>query len=138
MGGLYFIYPFLCPWTGASQVALVVKNPPANAGDIRDESSIPRSRRSSGGGHSNPLKCSCLENPMDREAWWATVHEVAKSWTRLKQLSSTHILSMDTGFTGVQISLRVSVFHSFRCMSRNGITGSSDNSTFNFFEELSY
>ena len=75
---------------------------------------------------------------MDREAWWATVHEVAKSWTRLKQLSSTHILSMDTGFTGVQISLRVSVFHSFRCMSRNGIAGSSDNSTFNFFEELSY
>ena len=138
MGGLYFIYPFLCPWTGASQVALVVKNPPANAGDIRDESSIPRSRRSSGGGHSNPLKCSCLENPTDREAWWATVHEVAKSWTRLKQLSSTHILSMDTGFTGVQISLRVSVFHSFRCMSRNGIAGSSDNSTFNFFEELSY
>ena len=52
---------------GASQVAPVVKNPLADAGDIRDASSIPRSPR---GGHGNPLQTSCLENPMDRGAWW--------------------------------------------------------------------
>ena len=51
----------------------VVKNPPANSGDIRDEGSISGSRRSSGGGHGNPLQYSCLENPMDRGVWWATV-----------------------------------------------------------------
>ena len=62
----------------------MVKNPPANAGDIRDSGSIPGSGRSPGGGHGNPLQCSCLENPMDRQAWRATVHRVAKSWTRLK------------------------------------------------------
>ena len=56
----------------------VVKNPPANA---RDTGSIPGSRRSPGGGHGNPLQNSCLENPMDRGAWQATVHGVAKSGT---------------------------------------------------------
>ena len=65
---------------GASQVVLVLKNPPANAGDIRDAGLIPGLRRSLGGGHGNPLQYSCLENPMDRGAWWATVHGVAKSW----------------------------------------------------------
>ena len=65
----------------ASQVALVVKNPPANAGDIRDMSLISGSGRSSGGGHGNTLQYSCLDNPMDRGAWWATVHRVAKSQT---------------------------------------------------------
>ena len=68
----------------ASQAALVVKNLPANAGDIRDAGLIPGSGRSPGGGHGNPLQYSCLENPMDREAWWATVHRVTKSWTLLK------------------------------------------------------
>ena len=69
------------PWSKAqaSQVALVVKNPPANAGDIRDTSSIPGSGRSPGGGHSNLLQYSCLANPMDRAAWWATVLGVSKS-----------------------------------------------------------
>ena len=47
------------------------------------------SGRSPGGGHGNPLQCSCLESPMDRGAWWATVHGVVKSWTQLKQLSSS-------------------------------------------------
>ena len=56
-------------YTGASQVALVVKNPPANAKDIRDSGSIPGSGRSPGGGHGNPLQCSSLENPMDTGAW---------------------------------------------------------------------
>ena len=58
---------------GASQVALVVKNPPTNAGDIRGTGSIPGSGRSPGGGYGNPLQYSCLENPMDRGAWQATV-----------------------------------------------------------------
>ena len=55
-------------------VVLVVKNLPANAGDIRDMGSIPGSGRSPGGGHGNPLQYSCLEDPMDRGAWWVTVH----------------------------------------------------------------
>ena len=63
----------------ASQTVLVVKNQPANAGDIRDTGSIPGSRRSSGGGHGSPLQYSCLENPMDRGAWRATVHGVTES-----------------------------------------------------------
>ena len=62
-------------------MALAVKNLSANAGDIRDAGSIPGSGRSSGGGHGNPLKYSCLENTMDRGAWWATVRRVAKSHT---------------------------------------------------------
>ena len=71
----------------ASQVALVVENPPANAEDVRDAGSVPGSGRSPGGGHGNPLQSSCLENPMVRAAWRATVHRVAKSWTQLKRLS---------------------------------------------------
>ena len=59
-------------------MALVIKNPPANAGDIGDTGSILGSGRSLGGGHDNPLQYSCLENPMDRGASW--VHRVAKSW----------------------------------------------------------
>ena len=66
---------------GASQVAIVVKNPPANAGDIRDAGVIPGSGRSPGGGNDNPLQHSCLENPTDRGAWQATVHRVAKNQT---------------------------------------------------------
>ena len=71
----------------ASQVALGVKNPPANAGDIRDVSSIPGLGRSPGGGRGNPLQCSCLENPMARGAWWAAVHRVAKNQVQLKRFS---------------------------------------------------
>ena len=59
------------------------KNPPANAGDIRDLGSIPGWWRSPGEGNGNPLQYSCLENPMDREAWQATVHGVTKSWAWL-------------------------------------------------------
>ena len=82
----------------ASQVALVVKIPPANAGDVRDAGLIPRSGRSPGGGHGNPLQYSCLENPMDRGAWWATVHGVAKSRAQLKWLS-THSRAFFTDVT---------------------------------------
>ena len=68
---------------GASQVMLLVKNSPTNAGELRDSGSILGSERSPGGGHGNPLQYSCLENPMDRGAWQATVHEVSKSQTGL-------------------------------------------------------
>ena len=54
--------------------------------DVEDAGSIPSSGISSGGGHGNPLQHSCLENLMDRGAWWATVHRVTKSWTQLKRL----------------------------------------------------
>ena len=56
----------------------MVKNPPANAGELRDASSVPGLGRSPGGGNGNPLQCSCLENPMDRKAWQAIVYGVAK------------------------------------------------------------
>ena len=64
----------------------VVKNPPANAGDTGDVGSIPKSGRSPEGGDGNPFQYSRLENPMDREAWRATVHGVTRSWTRLRGL----------------------------------------------------
>ena len=63
---------------GAFQEALVVKNPPANSGDLRDTGLIPGSGRSPGGGQGNPLQYSCLENLMDRGAWQAMVHRVTK------------------------------------------------------------
>ena len=63
---------------------LVVKNPPASAGDVRDTGWIRGSGISSGEGNGNPLQYSCLENPVDRGAWQATVHGVVKSWTRLE------------------------------------------------------
>ena len=81
------LYLFMYHLLRASQVALVVKNPPANAGDLRDVGSIPVCRRSPEG-NSNPLQYSCLQNPTDRRGWWARVHGVAKSQTRLKQLST--------------------------------------------------
>ena len=62
-------------------MALVVKNLPADAGDVRGMDSILALRRSPGEGHGNPLQYSCLENPMDRGAWWAIVHRVAESDT---------------------------------------------------------
>ena len=64
-----------------SQVALVVKNLLANAGDERDAGLIPGSGSTPGGRHGNPFQCSCLENPMDRGAWRNTVHGVTQSWT---------------------------------------------------------
>ena len=66
------------PYLRASQVVLIIKNPPSNAGDIRDAGSIPGLGRSPGGGKSNPLQYSCLENTMDRDAWQATVHGAAE------------------------------------------------------------
>ena len=85
-------YPRICP-NACHSVCLFPggasgKEPSANAGDIRDAGAIPGSGRSPGGGLGSPLQYSCLENPMDRGAWWATVHGIAKSWTRLKRRST--------------------------------------------------
>ena len=71
----------------AFQVVLVIKNPPANAGDVRDAGSVPGSGRSPVGGPGGPLQYSCLENPMGR-ILVAIVHGVGESWTRLKRLST--------------------------------------------------
>ena len=62
----------------------MIKNPPASAGDMRDSASIPGLGISPGDGNGNPLQYSCLESPMDREAWRDTVNRVAKNLTRLK------------------------------------------------------
>ena len=83
----WIIFMCLFATCGASQVALTIKNLCASAGDIREAGSILGSGGSPGGGHGNPLQYSCLENPMDREAYWATVHRVTKSQTWLKTLS---------------------------------------------------
>ena len=72
--------------TWAFQVALVVKNPPANAGDIKGTNVIPGLGRSPGEGHGNPLQHSSLENPMDKGAWQALERMVTKSQTQLKRL----------------------------------------------------
>ena len=66
----------------------MVKNLPANTGDVKDAGLILGSGRSSGGGHGNPLQYSCLENPMDRGAWQAMGHRVVKSQTQLKRLDT--------------------------------------------------
>ena len=68
----------------ASHFGASGKEPTASVGDAKDEGSIPGLGRSSEGGHGNPPRCSCLENPRDRGAWQAMVHRVAKSWMRLK------------------------------------------------------
>ena len=76
--------PLIC------QVTLVVKNPPANAGDIKDAGLISGSGRSPGERNGNPFLYSCLRNAMDRGTWWISVHSIAKSWTWLKWLTHTH------------------------------------------------
>ena len=86
----------------ASWVVLVVKNLLDNGGDIRGRRLIPGFGRPPGGGHSNPLQYSCLENPMDRGAWQAAVHRVAQSHTRLKQLS---MHSLNRGMQSVSYSM---------------------------------
>ena len=89
------VWFFSILWTVACQA---VKNLPANAGNVRDVGSIPGSGRSPGGGHGkNTLQYSCVENPMDRGAWRATVHGIAKSRTRLKRLSNMYVYTHHIG-----------------------------------------
>ena len=80
-----------CSCVKASQVAQVVKNPPVNAGDLGDSSSIPGSGRFPGGGPGNPLQYRFLENPVCRGAWRAPVHRLAQSWTQLNRLSKAQL-----------------------------------------------
>ena len=75
----------LCPWREWDLQPLL----PANVGDAGDSGSIPGLRKFHGGENGNPVQYSCLGNPTDREAWWATVHRVTKSWTRLSAHAPT-------------------------------------------------
>ena len=87
LGATLHIYVEMCNiW--ASQVVPVVKNLPANAGDVRDTGLIPGSGRSPGGAQGNPLQCSCLENPMDRGAW-RLQSMGSQSQTQLSDLAHT-------------------------------------------------
>ena len=112
---MWSIFDWLWLITWASQVALVIKNLPANnAGDIRDTCSIPGLERSLGGGNCRLLQYSCLENPMDRGARWATVYGVAKSQTWLSNWAWTCACEYST----------VYMYHIF-CIhsSANGLLG---------------
>ena len=82
----------------ASQAALMVKNPPANASKGRNVGLIPGWGRSPGEGHSNPLQYSCMENPIDKGAWWASVYGVAQSRTQLKRLSSSSSIEIFSNY----------------------------------------
>ena len=83
----------------ASQVAVVAKNTPANAGDTGDMGSVPGLGRSPEGGNCNLLQYSCLKNSMDKEAWQATVHGLTQNRTQVKQLSSStrHFMRKNKG-----------------------------------------
>ena len=95
----------------ASQVAVGVKNMPANAGDMRDLGLIPGWGRSPGGGQGNPLQYSCLENPMDRGVCQVTVHRVAQSQIQLKQIN-THLKPTESETTDMGPSpLQVNLMH---------------------------
>ena len=102
------IYRWWVQFGWASQVVLVVKNLPDNAGDKRDMGLIPGWGGSPGGGHS---KYSCLENPIDREAWQVRAHRVAKSWTQLKRLS-THVEQVGHRLSGGRNDILVNVSYS--------------------------
>ena len=88
----------------------MVKNPPAKAGDIRNLGSVLVWGRSTGGGHGNPLQNSCLENPMDRGAWWATVHRVTKNcdWSHLARTHTFRYIYIHT--TSINIYIYIYTF----------------------------
>ena len=93
-------------------MALVVNNPPANAGDTGDAGFIPESGRSPGGERGNPPQYPCLGNPMDTGAWWATVHEVTNSQTRLSMHVHTHAHTHTHIFNDHLVSVKHCVQHS--------------------------
>ena len=111
----------LCPLRPLlqNQVALVVKNFPASAGDVRDTSLIPESGRSPGVGYGNPLQYSCLGNSMDRDAWGALVHGATKSQARL----SSCIFSPS-------VAMSISLFF----MSESSISALQTSSSISFFQ----
>ena len=81
-------------------MALVIRNLPASSGDVRDAGLIPGLGRSPGGGHGHLFQYSFLQNPMERRAWQATVHRVAKSRTNGKQLSTAQIIQRGNKVSG--------------------------------------
>ena len=89
--------------SSASWLAQVSKESTCGTGDIGDTSSIPGLGRSPGGERGNPLQYSCLENPMDKEAWWAAVHRIAKSQTWLKRLNIQACRVQPTGFKALEV-----------------------------------
>ena len=93
----------------------MVKNLLANVGDKRDAGSITGLRKAPGAGHGNPLQYPCLENPMNRGAWQATVHRVGNSWTQLKQLAHvhTHVLTHTHTHTLILSSLELVTHFSY-------------------------
>ena len=97
----------------------VVKTLPANAGAAGDSRSISGLERASGGGNGNPLQCSCQDNPMDRGAWWATVHWVAKNQTQLSvhKIISNHFVLCVLGADSVGMYVSWCVHVSFACPS---------------------
>ena len=109
--------PFYCTWIyykfWAPQVTLVVKNLPTNVGDVRDEGLIHGLERSPRGRHGSPLQYSCLENPMDRGAWWATVHMMFHRFCFKKKLRrsapSPHCASLTALLFQRHLLLHVSV-----------------------------
>ena len=95
---------------GLLKVVLVVKNLPANAGDVRVAGSIPGLGSSPGEVNGNPLQYACLENPMDRGAWRATVHRVTKSRTQLKQFSTHTFMHLYMSRSSEYMSILISQF----------------------------
>ena len=91
----------------------MAKNPPAIAGDIKDVDSVPGSGRSPEGEHGHPLQYSCLDNPVNRGTWWATVHGVTESRTRLKQLRRRA-----WGMEGFGVGEHMEVLRERRCPER--------------------
>ena len=91
--GLHWELTSIWSHEGGFAGSSVVRNPPANAEAREDTGSIPGLGRSPGEGNGNPLQYSCLENPMKRGAWWATVHGVVKSWRRLSDWAHMHASS---------------------------------------------
>ena len=106
----------------ASQLALVIKKPPANAGDVRDAGLIPGLGRSPGGGHGSPLQYSCLGNSMGRGAQWATVHRITKSQTRLKQLS-THATNKYFGLSKMLLNTNRHFYNRSQTLTGLGSVG---------------
>ena len=83
--------------------SIIVKNPPANAGDAGDAVSVLVSGRSPGGGNDNPLQYSCLENSVDRRAWWATVHGVTNQFSSVTQSCPTLCDPMNRSTPGLPV-----------------------------------
>ena len=115
---------------GSPQVALVVKNPPANAGDVRDMGLIPGSGRPPGEGNDNPFQYSCLENSVDRGAWWAAIHGIAKESDTTEQLTHTHTHTHT--FNKEVVKCRISehyvqLLKSLSCSQRRGLSAYKSN-----------